>query len=45
MFSGGTKGTINPKWVKQQYRQERHNVMQNASSSVEKQNDCKNKTI
>ena len=47
-FRGGTKGNINPKWVKQQqYLQERHNLMLltwNASSSFVKQNDCKNKT-
>ena len=48
MFSGGTKGNIDPKWVKQlQYRQEQHNLMLfawNASSSIVKQNDYKNKT-
>ena len=28
MFPGGTKGNIDPKWVKQQqYRRERHNLM------------------
>ena len=45
MFSGGIKWNIEPKWVKeQQYRQERHNFMLLACSSVVKQNDCKNKT-
>ena len=48
MFSGGTKGNINPKWVKQQqYRRERHNLMfvtRSAGSLIVKQNDCKNKT-
>ena len=47
MFSGSAKGNIDPKRVKQQkYRRERHNVMLlawNASSSIVKQNDCKNK--
>ena len=47
MFSGGTKGNTDPKWVKQQqYRGEGHNLMllaSNVSSSVVKQNDCKNK--
>ena len=28
MFSGGIKGNIDPKWVKQlQYQRERHNLM------------------
>ena len=48
MFSGGIKWNIDLKWVKeQQYCRERHNFMLlawNASSSVVKQNDCKNKT-
>ena len=48
MFSGGIKRNIDPKWVKQlQYRREWHNLMLftwNASSSIVKQNDCKNKT-
>ena len=48
MFSGGTKGNINPKWVRQQqYWRERHNLMLvtwNTSSSILKQNDYKNKT-
>ena len=48
MFLGGTKGNIDPKWVKQQqYRRKWHNLMlsaRGASSSIVKQNDCKNKT-
>ena len=48
MFSGGTKGNIDPKWVKkQQYPGEWHNLMLlawNSSSSIVKQNDRKNKT-
>ena len=48
MFSGGIKGNIDPKWVKQlQYQRERHNLILfawNASGSLVKQNDCKNKT-
>ena len=48
MFSGDIKGNINPKWVTQlQYRRERHNLILfawNASGSIVKQNDCKNKT-
>ena len=47
MFSGGTKGNTDPKWVKQQqYRYEPHNLMLltwNVSSIV-KQNNCRNKT-
>ena len=47
MFSGGIKGNIDPKGVKQlQYRQGQHNLILfiwNASSSIVKQNDCKNK--
>ena len=47
MFSGGTKGNIDPKWVKQQqYQRERRNVRLlawNASSSIVKQNGCQNK--
>ena len=40
MFSGGIKGNIDPKWVKQlQYQRERH-----TSSSIVEQNGCKNKT-
>ena len=42
MFSGNTKGNIDPKWVKQrQYRQEWRNLMLlawNASSTIVKQN-------
>ena len=48
MFSGGTKGNIDPKLVKQQhYRREQYNLMLlawNASSSIVKQNDCKKTT-
>ena len=48
MFLGGKKGNIDSKWVKQQqYRREWHNLMLlggSASSSIVKQNDCKNKT-
>ena len=48
LFPWGTKGNIDPKWVKQQeFRRERHNMMflaWNASSSIVKQNDCKNET-
>ena len=48
MFLEGTKGNIDPRWVKQQqYRRERHSLMLsawNVSSSFVKQNDYKNKT-
>ena len=48
MFPGGTKANTEPKWVKrQQYLQESHNLMflaWNASISIVKHNDCKNKT-
>ena len=48
MFSVGTKGNIDPKWVRQQqYRRERENLIllaRNAISSIVKQNDCTNKT-
>ena len=48
MFLGSIKGNIDPEWVKQlQYRQEWHDLILfawNASSSIVKQNDCKNKT-
>ena len=44
----GHKREYWPEWVKQlQYRRERHNLMLfawNASGSIVKQNDCKNKT-
>ena len=47
MFLGDTKENIDPKWVKQQqYWRERHSLMllpENASSSIVKQSDCKNK--
>ena len=47
MLLGSTKGNIDSKWVKQQqYRRERYNLMLlalSASSSIVKQNDCKNK--
>ena len=47
-FSGGIKGNIDPKWVKQQqYRRERQNLMLlawNACSSIVKQKYFKNKT-
>ena len=49
MFSRSIKVNIDPIWVKQlQYRGEQNNLMLlawNASSSIVKQNDCKNKTI
>ena len=48
MFPGSTKGNIDLKWVKQQqYQRKWHDLMLlawNASSSIVKQNDCKNKT-
>ena len=48
MFSVSIKRNIDPRWVKQlQYRREWHNLMLfawKASSSIVKQNDCKNKT-
>ena len=48
MFLGDTKGNIDPKCVEQQqYRREWHNLMllaRSASSSIVKQNNCKNKT-
>ena len=48
MFLGSTKENIDPKWVKQQqYRREQENLMLlvwNVSSSIVKQNDCRNKT-
>ena len=49
MFSGSIKGNIDLKWVKQlQYQREPNNLILlawNASTSIVKQNDCKNKTI
>ena len=47
MFSGIIKGNIDLKWVKQlQYWPERNNsilLVRNASSSIVKQNYCKNR--
>ena len=47
MFLGDMKRNIDPEWVKQlQYRRQRDNLILlsgNASSSIVKQNDCKNK--